>query len=311
MSNNAVFIPESCPYLGLHDDPRTSLAYPSVWNYCYRANPPASVIPSHQVTTCLKREYVNCPVYLAEVGQLLPSGLRGRLKVPARRVRGKTRKSNHAVWIVLLAALLILTVWLGTRFLPKSPPLSTPSLVATSTEIPTSTARAGWTNPAQIVTINATTPTHRPSQTPQKTVLPALPTLTLFPMLIPGTCGHALDIPFGTGPQFVIHRVAGGENLELFALKYQTTQEAIRALNFSLPVPVWSDWIIVIPIGTSDMRGIPSFELYQASGQAMTLDELARQLGADALSMQKYNAFDDTCRTFVNWLLVPRVRLDD
>ena len=84
MSNTAVFIPESCPYLGLHDDPRTSLAYPSVWNYCYRADPPASVIPSHQVTTCINREYVNCPVYLAEAGKALPSGLHGRLKVPAQ-----------------------------------------------------------------------------------------------------------------------------------------------------------------------------------------------------------------------------------
>lgn len=310
MSNNAVFIPESCPHLGLHDDPRTSLAYPSVWNYCYRANPPASVIPSYQVTACLNREYVNCPVYLAEAGGPLPSGLRGRLKVPARRVSGKARKSNRAIWIIVLAVLLISTIWLGTRFLPRSaPPLSTPGLVATSTGIPTSTARAGWTNPAQMVTINATA-TIRPTQTPQKTVSPAFPTLTLSPTLIPGTCGHALDIPFGTDPQFVIHRVAGGENLDLYALKYQTTQDAIRALNFSMPVPVWSDWIVVIPIGISDMRGIPSFELYQASGQAMTLEELARQLGADALSMQKYNAFDDTCRIFVEWLLVPRARLD-
>lgn len=335
-------VSESCPYLGLHDDPGTSLAYPSAWNYCYRAHPPVSVSVSHQVVACLSQKHVDCPVYLAEREGVLPSHLRGSSTVPARNAHRKPNR--RAAWIILLAVLLLAGWWWGRPFFPWSAqPTSTPALVAVSTNVPspTATVRVAWTNPALIITVKARTSTPRASQTLEGTVSPspATSTLTRTPVpsrtptssrtptatrtptasrtptipstLPPGTCGHALDAQFGTGVKFVIHRVTSGENLDVYSTKYQTDQEAIRAVNFSMPVPIWADWVIVIPIGTTDMRGIPPFEPYQASGETMSLDQLALQLNTDAPSLQKYNVFDNTCKTFVNWLLIPRVRLEE
>lgn len=321
-------VPETCPYLGLHDDSATSLAYPSGWNYCYRARPPASVSISHQAVACLSRKHVDCPVYLAERERALPSNLRGSSTVPVRRVRRQAGKSKRAVWIVLLVALLLLTAWWawGRQFFPlPAQPTPTLGLVAVSTEVPspTATLRVAWTNPALFVPTTARTSTPRASQTPAGTVSPSstptdtrvpsrTPTKTVTPTfpptLPPGTCGHPLDAQFGTEVKFVIHRVAGGENLDLYETKYQTSLDAIRAVNFSLHIPLWAETIIVIPVGRTDTRGIPAFEPYQASGESLSLEALARQLNTDAQSLQKYNAFDDSCKTFVNWLLIPRAR---
>ncbi len=106
----------------------------------------------------------------------------------------------------------------------------------------------------------------------------------------------------------MIHRVVGGNTLDLFISKYETNLEAILAVNFSLHVPLWADEIIVIPVGRTDTRGIPPFATYQASGETISMDQLALQLSTDAQSLQKFNDFDETCTTFVNWLLVPRWR---
>jgi hypothetical protein len=319
----------------LHDDPGTSLAYPSAWNYCYRAHPPVSVSVSHQVVACLSRKHEDCPVYLAEREGALPFGLRGSSTVPARNAH---RKPNRAIWIILLAALLLAGWWWGRPFFPWSAqPASTPALVVVSKNVPslTATVRVAWTNPALIITVKARTSTPRASQTLEGTVSPSpatstltrtsvpsrTPTATRTPTasrtptipstLPPGTCGHDLDEQFGTGVKFVIHRVTSGDNLDKFAVNYETSGEAILAVNFSMPVPIWAEWIIVIPVGTTDMRGIPPFEPYHATGETISLDKLALQLNTDALSLRKYNAFDDTCTTFVNWLLVPRVRRDE
>ena len=322
-------VPETCPYLGLHDDSATSLAYPSNWNYCYRARPPASVSISHQELACLSRKHVDCPVYLAERERPLPSGLRGSATVPVRRAHRRARSNRAVLWMLLLAALLLLTAWWvwGRQFFPlpaRSTP--TPELVAVSTDVPPPTVSVAWTNPALFVPTQARTSTPRASQTPAGTVFPSsTPTMTQIlsrtptktvtptfpPTLPPGTCGHPLDAQFGTEVKFVIHRVAGGDSMDLFISKYQTDLDAIRAVNFSLHVPLWAEAIIVIPVGRTDMRGIPPFEPYQASGESLSLDALALQLNADALSLRKYNAFDDSCRTFINWLLVPRVRRDE
>lgn len=121
-----------------------------------------------------------------------------------------------------------------------------------------------------------------------------------------GICGHALDVPFGKNAKFLVHRVVSGENLTLYAGQYNTTTEAILAINYHLPMPVWEDWIIVIPVETVDVSDVPPFEPYQAIGTSISLGELARQLNTDPQSLYKYNAFEGACRIFSGWLLVPR-----
>ena len=91
---------ERCPYLGLHDDDSTSLAYASPWNYCYHASPPAPISMEHQVQACLCAQYVVCPVLL--------SGKRGRFP---RRLREKTRlRLGDVAWLLLLVALAAILV---------------------------------------------------------------------------------------------------------------------------------------------------------------------------------------------------------
>lgn len=98
---------ERCPYLGLHDDDSTSLAYPSTWNYCYHATPPASIQISHQVEICLCPHYVDCTVMLSNKWGRLPPGLRGRAGGGIR----KNESSRRLVqWIALFVVVLLLTI---------------------------------------------------------------------------------------------------------------------------------------------------------------------------------------------------------
>ena len=122
----------------------------------------------------------------------------------------------------------------------------------------------------------------------------------------PKRCGYTLDTPFGSGIKFSLHQIASGENLDKLAAKHQTTVAAIRAVNFDMPLPVWENWIVVIPVDVYDVEGLPAFEPYQADGTIFSLSDLALQLGVDMESISKYNAFTDECTVFRGWLIVPR-----
>ena len=71
-------------------------------------------------------------------------------------------------------------------------------------------------------------------------------------------------------------------------------------------MPVWEDWIIVIPVGTVDVSNFPPFELYQAIGTNLSAEDVAKQLNTDAQSLYKYNSFEGPCKMFSGWLLIPR-----
>jgi len=297
---------ENCPYLGLNDDPDTALSYPSSWNYCFRARPPASVDISHQAETCLTCNHRNCPVFLAERKSSLPANLRGK------------RAGGSRIWILLLIIGLVLAALWGGRshlsfFLP---PVSTPELGGASTEPPspsdTSAATStDWINPAMAVTFEAFAPI--PSATPLSsgTDLPiVVPSNTPIrpPTSVPGACGHELDVPFGTAVRLVMHLVAGGETLDAYSNTYQTNVEAITAINFDMHVPLWKDWVVVIPIGTTDVDGVPPFDKYQATGQTLSTVNMAAMLNTDVQLFKQFNLLDDTCKLFSGWLLVPRTR---
>jgi hypothetical protein len=295
---------QNCPYLGLHDDQRTSLAYPSAWNYCFRANPPASVSISHQIAACLCPEYIHCPVYLSAQAGTLPVNIRGSSSVPAKRRKSARRKTRRIAWSVLIIILLIMAVIFGQRIFPSyfeswlSPNTASTdvTLLATST-FPTLSNNI---TPTQI----SPSVTPVPSRTGTSTQAISLTKPGITP--ITKRCGYSLDTQFGTDLKFTLHQIASGENLDKLAVQYQTTMDAIRAVNYSMPVPVWENWIVVIPVGVSDVKGLPSFEPYQADGTITSLEELALQLSADAQSLVKYNAFADSCTLFKGWLIVPR-----
>jgi hypothetical protein len=100
-----------CPYLGLHDDRSTALAYPSPWNYCYRATRPAPVLVSHQAEVCLCSRYADCPVMLSSKPGRFPRSLRGR-------TGANLRNTGSVRWLPWLIAFVLLTVLLTLLFFP-------------------------------------------------------------------------------------------------------------------------------------------------------------------------------------------------
>ena len=320
-----------CPYLGLHDDRSTSLAYPSTWNYCYHATPPAPVVVSHQGEVCLCSSFANCAVYQTGTTDPLPASLRGK---PGRAL-GRQGPSG-ARFIVPVLSILLTLAGLFLFRLPaiqgSDSALSLDSLsqffsahpllqdlpweqrAATNTATESALLAGEATPPVQEpavlpseTRVHAGDPRTGPGDLASSTSAPAgSHTVTIMPE---GTCGHALDVPFGRTPRLVLHRVLSGENLTLYAEQYHTSIAAILAVNSHLPMPVWEDWIIIIPVETGDRSPrVPPFEPYQAIGASLSLEELAEQLNTDAQSLYKYNAFGKDCKVFSGWLVVPRER---
>jgi hypothetical protein len=93
-----------------------------------------------------------------------------------------------------------------------------------------------------------------------------------------------------------LHRILSGENLTIYADTYGTTTTSIMAVNYRLPLPVWADWVVVIPFQTNTVTNIPPFEPYQAVDARISLEELARQLNTDTASLKMYNDFREPCR---------------
>lgn len=324
---------ERCPFLGLPDDRSTSLAYASPWNYCYHAAPPASIHVSHQDETCLCPHYTQCAVYLSAKSEPLPSPLRGRLRVGILKYR-PVGKQSRSVLFFLLAAFIALTIFLGQEFLFARERENIASIDTTSNYLPSNNppnqSRTGlpnsqlqttlavtniFTGLVSSVPIQGTTDSLSPDvplQTSESssTRFPAASRTSALTATPEGTCGHALDVPFGKDSKFVVHRVVSGENLTLYAGQYHTSTNAILAVNYHLPMPVWEDWIIVIPVDTLDVSEVPPFEPYQAIGTRISLGELAKQLNTDPQSLYKHNAFEGACKIFSGWLLVPRKPID-
>lgn len=340
---------QRCPHLGLHDDRSTSLAYPSAWNYCYRATPPESVSSAHQETVCLTAAHMQCPILLRATQGPLPPNLQGDQDVA-------TTTRRNTGWIFMIV-LLILAIVAGVFLLPRF--VSTPTVETgasptiappTNTSLPTYTSTATvMNNPAQGIIASFTadaktriagytntpkftgtpptatiTPTSTRTSTPTKTFTPTktptrtlTPTITLSPLptssptMVPPpangvVCGHPLDTPFGSTTKFLLHRILPGENLTIYADTYGTSTTAILAVNYRLPLPVWADWVVVIPFQTTDVSGAPLFEPYQAVDARISVEELARQLNTDVNMLKQYNGFQQPCGSFSGWLLVPR-----
>jgi len=330
---------QRCPHLGLQDDRSTLLAYPSTWNYCYRAVPPESVALFHQEAACLTAAHQQCPVFLRAQKGPLPVNLRGQHSTAAVGGRGG--------WIAFVILLLVLAAGIFL-FLPRPavPPANPTGAAAPSTQtlpfVATATNTHG-SNPIDEIIASFTaeaktrianfsptplftgtpptatrsptpTRTFTPSRTPTRTLTSTITTSpqptstrTLAPPPADGVfCGYELDAPFGGDKKFLLHRVLPGENLTIYADTYGTTTHAILAVNYRLPLPVWADWVVVIPYQTSDVAGLPLFEPYQAVDARISLEELARQLNANASMLKQYNAFQEPCAIFSGWLLVPR-----
>lgn len=195
---------------------------------------------------------------------------------------------------IILAVIVTLIVLFSTGWLtiPAGSIEASPTLTQ-------STPSLGATTPA-VLTARAIIQTSTPTQTPTLPTPPS-PTVTKEDPVL------ALETPIGNEIQFIIHRVKEGETLGIFADQYNTTVDAITAINHDLIVPLWAHWLVVIPLDITDVSELPTFEPYQVEVEGILLRELAEEVSASLDDMVRYNAIDaDHVLHTGEWLLIPR-----
>lgn len=98
-----------------------------------------------------------------------------------------------------------------------------------------------------------------------------------------------------------------------FAAKYNTSEEAIVAINLTKKNPGWSGTLLVIPVGFTDFVELPSFIVYQVQekDRGVSVDTMAKYLRVDPLQLKYYNGWTSVGdRPLVgDYLLVPRNKL--
>lgn len=303
--------PGQCQHLGIKDDARTCLAFPSTWNYCHRATPPSSVRLDHQRQFCQSDHYLQCPMLQDRKNGPLPPEIRGR-HVSANR-RGRASRLL-AVLIVVSALAALLAVWAGSRGLlgqpvqrmfggtaanatamgetvasPSSEPLPAlppfPPLAAAPTSDPA---------PATMWTLPTYFDPSPPTPTPVSTA--------------PGACGHDLEEPFGPGAGLLLHKVGGGDSLNRYENLYETSVAAIIGVNLPFPIPLRTDRVLVIPLHAQEVGDLPVFEPVQVANRNTPIQTMAFKVSADLAAFEKYNDFDASCRDFIGWVVAPRER---
>jgi LysM repeat protein len=270
-----------CPHLGLKDDPDTAFAYASPANHCFQPASPTAIKLDHQRRFCLSGRHPACEVFRSEPGQSPKD-----LKTVTRRSRREPIKIRSLLlWIfptlIVLAGIIAVVHFLPGMFSP----------------IPTLVSTQASTNIVMENTITPLATTAIPSVT---ITLPSItPTLVVV---------HALDVPIGTLTPLVIHRVKGGESLPLMARSYNTTEEAIKAINYNLTMPLWPNMVIVIPMNQADVRDLPFFEPYLIV-ENITPQALAERLTVDVVMLREYNLVSpETVLMIGEWVLIPHAR---
>jgi hypothetical protein len=282
-----------CPYLGLRDDPTTSAVFPSERNYCHRVGAPAAILETHQEAYCLSSNHQACPLFVdanLQTGQAI--------FVPPETNSRRAFLLPGALVLLLMAGLIYLGV---NAFLARS----APAAESTAEALAPARTEALPTEQLPATALVPFLPSLAPSATAAWTATLVRPTATASATPAPAL----LETPIGDNPKLMIHRVAPGESLTSLAVRYGTTEEAIQAVNFVLPLPLWQDWLVVIPLDVSDASGLPRFEVYQVNHDAIPARQLAQQLGIDLALLTRYNACgEDDLLDTGRWVLLPRPR---
>jgi hypothetical protein len=286
-----VGVPGKCPYIGIKSDPDTSLDYPSIWNACHRTRTTEVPLLDHQNTTCLTPEHTVCPVFMSVNGEKFPPEL-------IEHVQHRSRMKKHA-WIISvtlgLAALVILFLiikvlqpeLIPAKLTPSSPVLETTQSVSVMTEDVTETKSVFIETPVIEV---VKTETSAPSGTS-----------------VVAEIVHKVDVPIGTDYQFIIHQTLEGESLEQYAVLYNTNRETITQLNYFLPVPLWVNWLVIIPVNLTEIGDLPTFEAYLVTEEVITIEKLSEKLAVDPAELSFYNGIEvDHVMRSGDWLIIPR-----
>ena len=177
-----------CPFLGLTDDPQTSLSFPSQWNACHRTKPAFLPNLDHQRVYCLSESHVTCPIFNKRAGAPLPEEV---------RLLGVKKPGNRKwlPWLLLLALLAVgaaAGAWMvmggvNNNRHPSATPSPTASPQWSSTATVTATASVTYTPlfPGVTIVLSTRTETASPTVTPTPTLTPTntlrLPTAPQIP----------------------------------------------------------------------------------------------------------------------------------
>jgi hypothetical protein len=301
----------TCPSIGLMDDADTSLGYPSNWNYCHRSKPIAPPRFRHQEEFCLSGKYSQCPVFLSQQVAPLPEDLR----IP-RSTSDLTRNNirrNLVIALMVFIAVMALGWGIASQGMFAAPGIGKATQTSFATALSTVTATS-----LPLPTMNVSPP---PTLTYTMTVhvlssfITDTPTYTptLYRTTTPSSTPSKLDVPFGTDYKFVIHKASGGERFEQFATQYNTSVEAIQAINYNnITNPLFSDVFLVIPVGFTDVAKLPRFVVYfvKENERGISVEMLAKRLRVNPLDLKYYNGWTNAGdRPLVgDYLLVPRPR---
>lgn len=280
-----------CPFLGLQDDSSTAYQFASYAHQCFHARPVSAVKPEAQRKYCLTINHATCEEFIRTPNTALPTSLRFE---NGSKLLEVTRK--RWVWVFLLVlALLTGIAWLIRSRVPLSSgnPAQAPIVVMS----------AGLKDTATQALINKPTKV-QPTTTP--TIVVTATTNQELKAIIPAVRPpHYLETPIGLEQKLIIHRVLVGESLPSIANLYWTTTEAIQSVNYSLPIPLLIDWLVVVPSNQKDVKGLPAFKAYIVTAD-VSVTTLAQQLSIDPGLLELYNGLkgEDTLKTG-EWVLVP------
>jgi hypothetical protein len=135
----------------------------------------------------------------------------------------------------------------------------------------------------------------------------------IYQTATPSSTPSQLEVPIGTDYKFVIHKVQTGESFESLAAKYNTSAEAIVAVNHGQGPTAWVDALLIIPLGFTDTTKLPGFVIYQVKPEqrGISVENMAKSLRVNPLDLKYYNGWTDPGdRPLVgDLLLVPRPRI--
>jgi LysM repeat protein len=283
---------DGCPHLGLRNDPLTRFGFPTLGNYCHRLAPPGLVTPEYQRDWCLTQEFTNCPVYQGVAKEQLPDGL---IQKPEGTLPNRNMLLAIGVGAVTIVLLILLVALIGRNR-------------GASRQVRSQTATA---LAAYLVATPSATNTLLPSPTP--TVVPTLtptgtntPTVTPTNTPAPPTPGPGLETLFGLNDEFLIHKVATNESLNIIALRYKTSSTVISAINdLREGVSLQVDQFLVILPNQTNVSDLPVFRpLYLE--QDASVEAIAQEYRVSARDLIRYNALGDSDLIPAGrWIVIP------
>ncbi len=275
-----------CPFLGFCDDRDTALSYPSNFNCCFKSKPVVPVSFYHQKKTCLSKNYLDCSVYKS--ASIIP--------LPNEMVGKYPRAGKFKFWQGLIVAIIVILIGVTvsalfgvfnlsgvTAFLKEAsitmiPPLDSLPL-ETNTVLP-------------------------PTSTNTQTLAPTGTDTPIFPTAI---AHHLLETTFGENPELVLHRVLEGEAFILLANTYNTSAEAIQAINYGMENTLFAYQVIVIPVNTTDITSLPAFTVFEVIEDNLLIETVAIGFNVDIDDLRQYNHLPEGyILTKGEWLLIPR-----